>query len=201
MRITKGIKINHIYINNIMSSNILEELEKYKQSYYSENKKNVIFKKDQKMEVASKIATEFNIEELLMKTAYVIPGTNKIYIDYLVFKLYAHPTNYTRLVEYIQSMIPDCVRKYGAFECHLNLSTFTVSAAERYKQIAEIFNSVGLQNDTDYSNQLTHLYVYNTPSAIDHISKIIFYLIEPVLRNKIVLYTKSESVLLNPLPK
>lgn len=87
------------------------------------------------------------------------------------------------------------------FECHLNLSTFTVSAAERYKEIVEIFNVVGLQNDTDYSNQLTHLYVYNTPSSIDHISKIIFCLIEPALRAKIVLYNKAESALLNPLPK
>jgi len=184
-----------------MSSNILEELEKYKQSYYSENKKNLIFKKDQKMEVASKIASEFNVDELLKKTVFIIPGTNKMYVDYLVFKLYAHPTNYLRFVEYTQSLIPDCIRKYGTFECHVNLSTFTVSAAERYKEIVEIFNVVGLQNDTDYSIQLTHLYVYNTPSSIDHISKIIFRLIEPALRDKIVLYSKAESVLLNPLPK
>lgn len=184
-----------------MSSNILEELEKYKQSYYSENKKNLIFKKDQKMEVASKIASEFNVDELLKKTVYIIHGTNKMYVDYLVFKLYAHPTNYLQFVEYTQSLIPECIRKYGTFECHINLSTFTVSAAERYKQIVEIFNVVGLRNDTDYSNQLTHLYVYNTPSAVDHISKIIFCLIEPALRNKIVLYNKAESVLLNPLSK
>jgi hypothetical protein len=184
-----------------MSSNILEELEKYKQSYYSENKKNLIFKKDQKMEVASKIATEFNVDELLRKTVFIIPGTNKMYVDYLVFKLYAHPTNYVRFVEYTQSLIPDCIRKYGTFECHVNLSTFTVSAAERYKEIVEIFNVIGLRNDTDYSIQLTNLYVYNTPSSIDHISKIIFRLIEPELRDKIVLYSKAESVLLNPLPK
>lgn len=84
-----------------MSSNILDELEKYKQSYYSENKKNLFFKKDQKMEVASKIATEFNVDELLKRTVFIIPGTNKMYVDYLVFKLYAHPTNYVRFVEYV----------------------------------------------------------------------------------------------------
>ena len=183
-----------------MSSNILEELEKYKQSYYSENKKNLIFKKDQKMEVASKIATEFNVDELLRRTVFIIPGTNKMYVDYLVFKLYAHPTNYIRFVEYTQSLIPECIRKYGTFECHVNLNTFTVSAAERYKQIVEIFNTVGLQNDTDYTIQLTHLYVYNTPSAVDYISKILFRLIEPALRDKIVFYNKADSILLNPLP-
>ena len=183
-----------------MSSNIIEELEKYKQSYYSENKKNLIFKKTQKMEVASKIATEFNVDELLGRTVYIIPGTNKIYVDYLVLKLYAHPTNFLRFAEYAQSLIPECICKYGTFECHLNLNTFTVSAAERYKQIVVIFNAIGLQNDTDFSNQLTHLYVYNTPSAIDHISKIFFRLIEPTVRNKIVFYSKAESILLNPLP-
>jgi hypothetical protein len=153
------------------------------------------------MEVASKIATEFNVDELLRKTVFIIPGTNKMYVDYLVFKLYAHPTNYVRFVEYTQSLIPDCIQKYGTFECHVNLSTFTVSAAERYKEIVEIFNVVGLRNNTDYSIQLTNLYVYNTPISIDHISKIIFRLIEPELRDKIVLYSKAESVLLNPLPK
>jgi hypothetical protein len=77
-----------------MSNNLLDDLEKYKSSYYSENKKNVFFKKDQKMDMASKIATEFNLDDLIRKTIYIIPGTNQIYFDYNVFKMYAHPTNY-----------------------------------------------------------------------------------------------------------
>jgi len=182
-----------------MSDNLLNDLEKYKSAYYTENKKNVLVKKDQKMDMASKISTEFNLETLIQKTIYILPGTNEIYFDYNVFKMFAHPTNYLSFVNYTQALIAHCIQNYGAFMCHVNVNSFTASAAERYKGILELFNAISERNDTNYAPKMTKLHVYNTPSSLEHIYKLISGLIDPEVRSKIVFHNKAESTLLNPV--
>jgi hypothetical protein len=182
-----------------MSDNLLNDLAKYKSAYYSENKKNILFKKDQKMDMASKISTEFNLETLMRKTIYVIPGTNQIYFDYNVFKMFAHPTNYEIFVNYTQALIAHTIQACGLFECHVNISSFTASAAERYKGVLELFNRISERNDTNYAPSMTKLHVYNTPSSLEHIYKLISGLIEPDVRSKIIFNNKAESALLNPV--
>ena len=182
-----------------MSDNLLNDLEKYKSAYYTENKKNVLFKKDQKMDMASKISTEFNLETLIQKTIYILPGTNEIYFDYNVFKMFAHPTNYASFVQYTQALIVHCIQNYGTFMCHVNVNSFTASAAERYKGILELFNAITERDDTNYAPKMTKLHVYNTPSSLEHIYKLISGLIDPEVRSKIVFHSKAESTLLNPV--
>ena len=182
-----------------MSDNLLNDLEKYKSSYYSENKKNLFFKKDQKMDMASKIATEFNLDDLIRKTIYIKPGTNQIYFDYNVFKMFAHPSNYELFVKYTQALILHCIQTCGDFDCHVNVNSFTASAAERYKGVLELFNAISERNDTNYAPKMTKLHVYNTPSSLEHIYKLIAGLIDPEVRSKIVFHNKAESSLLNPV--
>jgi hypothetical protein len=182
-----------------MSDNLLGDLEKFKSAYYTENKKNVLFKKDQKMDMASKISTEFNLETLIQKTIYILPGTNEIYFDYNVFKMFAHPTNYATFISYTQMLIVHCIQKYGSFICHFNVNSFTASAAERYKGILELFNAITERDDTNYSPKMTKLHIYNTPSSFEHIYKLISGLIDPEVRSKIVFHSKAESTLLNPV--
>jgi len=182
-----------------MSDNLLNDLEKFKSAYYSENKKNVLFKKDQKMDMASKISTEFNLETLIQKTIYILPGTNEIYVDYNVFKMFAHPSNYLTFVTYTHALILHCIQTHGSFMCHVNINSFTASAAERYKGILELFNQVSERNDTNYAINMSKLHVYNTPSSVEHIYKLISGLIDPEVRSKIVFHNKAESALLNPV--
>ena len=182
-----------------MSDNLLNDLEKFKSSYYSENKKNVLFKKDQKMDMASKISTEFNLDTLICKTIYILPGKNEIYFDYNVFKMFAHPSNYLSFVTYTQMLIVQCIQACGSFVCHMNINSFTASAAERYKGVLELFNTITERDDTNYSPKMTKLHVYNTPSSLEHIYKLISGLIDPEVRSKIVFHNKAESALLNPV--
>ena len=182
-----------------MSDNLLNDLEKFKTAYYSDNKKNILFKKDQKMDMASKVSSEFNLETLMRKTIYVIPGTNQIYFDYNVFKMFAHPTNYLSFINYTQTLIVHSIKTYGSFVCHVNINSFTASAAERYKGVLELFNSITERDDTNYSPRMTKLHVYNTPSSLEHIYKLISGLIEPDVRSKIIFHSKAESALLNPV--
>ena len=63
-----------------MSDNLLNDLEKFKSQYYSDNKKNTIFKTAQKTDLANRVCDQFGLDELFARTTFVIPNTNKVYI-------------------------------------------------------------------------------------------------------------------------
>ena len=71
------------------STNIMDQIEQFKKDFYQTNGKNTFFKKTQKQECANLISKTFDINEMIRKTVYVIPGTNQIFFDYTIFKLYA----------------------------------------------------------------------------------------------------------------
>ena len=62
------------------SQNLVEQLEQYKNEYYNENTKNIVFKSNQKMDCAAKIAAQVSLEDLLSKTMFILPNTNKVFI-------------------------------------------------------------------------------------------------------------------------
>jgi 5'-3' exonuclease len=84
------------------NQNLVEQLEQYKNEYYSENTKNRIFKSKQKIDCAVKIAAQVSMDDLLSKSMYIIPNTKKVFIDYSIFKLYAHPGIYDKIINYIR---------------------------------------------------------------------------------------------------
>jgi hypothetical protein len=98
------------------NDNLANDLEKFKYKYYDENKKNVFFKKDQKMDLANKVCTEFDITQLINKTIYIISGTNKIYVDYTIFKLYANPSIFEIIITHVQDLSMRLIQEYGVFE-------------------------------------------------------------------------------------
>lgn len=175
-----------------MSDDILNDLNKFKDTYYSENKKKGIFnKKEQKYEVAKEILTKFDINLLLQKTAFIIPNTNKIFVNYQIFKQFACPDNYELFVKYVQNMIPLLIKQYGSFECHIDINTFTISAAERYKGIIQVFCRDVFE--ISFTEHLERIYVYNVPTMIDKISKILLKLIDKETKNKIALVNNEDS--------
>ena len=180
-----------------MSEDILNELNKFKNTYYSENKKAVFFnKKGQKYDIAKEVLTRFDINMLLQKTAYIIPNTNKLFVNYQIFKQFAHPENYELFVKFVQNKIPPIIDKYGSFECHIDIDTFTVSAAERYKGVIEVFCQDVF--DISFTKYLKYIYVYNVPSMIDNISLLLFKLIDKEIKDKIKLVSKSDSIQIIP---
>ena len=177
------------------SSNLLQELDNFQNTYYSQNGgKNTVFKKSQKFDCASQISNNFDIQLLLNNTIYIITDTNKIFIDYTVFKLYGHPDNYKLIIDRLFSLFSETINNYGFYECHINLNTFTITAAERYKDIIEIFCNECLQNQpTKYALFLSNMHIYNSPSMIDYISKMFMKYIEPTVRTKINIHNKNDS--------
>lgn len=175
------------------SAKLLDDIEKFKSTYYTENKKSFFFKKSQKLDCASKISNEFDINDLLSQTFVVMPNTNRVYLDYTVFKLYANPDNYHIIVEYVIKLFRSCIETYGSFECHFNLNSFTITAAERYKTAIELFCKECLKSETRYGSKLARMYIYYSPGVIDKFTTLFSHLIDPYIRDRFIIYSKEES--------
>jgi len=180
--------------------NLMNNIEQFKHTYYSDNKKNLFFKKNQKMELASKISEQFDIDILIQQTIHIVRDTNCIYINYPLFKIFANPDNYRKIIDHVLACLKNCLEKYGEFECHFNLSSFTISAAERYKDIIEMFCKECLKGETRYGPKVTKLYIYHSPGMIENLTNIFLHLIDPHVRTRIVLCGKEDSdTLINKL--
>jgi hypothetical protein len=174
----------------------INKITNLRNQYYSDSGKNIFFKNKQKMECATTICNSIGIEQIIDKTIYCLPNSNKVFFDYTIFKMYATPDNYDRIVTHALLQCRHNISNHGNFEIHINLNTFTVSACERYKDIIQIFCNECLRSNTRYSINLSKLIVYNSPNMIDSISRIILPFIDPIVRNKITLFSKSESDML-----
>lgn len=175
------------------STSLMEDIERFKTTYYTENRKSLFFKKSQKLDCASRISTEFDMNDLLSQTFVTIPNTNRVYIDYTVFKLYANPENYQAIVDYVIHAFRKCIETYDSFECHVNLYSFTITAAERYKTAIELFCKECLKSETRYGSKLARMYIYYSPGVIDQFTKLFSHLIDPYIRDRFVIYSKEES--------
>jgi hypothetical protein len=170
-----------------------KKIEELTNQYYTDNKKNLLIRSIQKMDCASQVTNQIGIDELIHKTIYLVPNTNNIFIDYTIFKTYAIPENYSKIVEYILKLFDYCIDNYGEYNSHVNLDTFTISAAERYKSIIECFLTHCISSNSEYSLKLKCLYIYNTPNTFQNISKILMKFIDPIVKKKFIFYDKKTS--------
>ena len=170
-----------------------KRIEELTNQYYSDNKKNTFFKSSQKMECAATITNQIGIDDLIRKTIYVIPNTNCVFMDYTLFKTYATPDNYNKIVGYILLLFDYCIANYGEYYAHVNLDGFTISAAERYKSIIECFLINCMSSESQYSLRLINMNIYNTPNTFNNISKMLMPFADPLVREKIVFYDKKCS--------
>ena len=172
---------------------IIDQMNELKNQYYVENDKNLFFKKKQKMKVASAISEKIDMSQVLAKTIYIIPDTNHVYFDYTLFKLYAHPSNYTLIVSYAVQLVNICVKKYGSYEMHLNLNTFSISALNRYRECIDLYLNESVKSSAEYYNLIACLHIYNTPAVFDTIADMLNKMIHPEVKRKVKKYNKTES--------
>lgn len=172
---------------------LMDKINRLQTDYYSKNGKNVFFKKTQKKECANEIANTFSTEHLINHTVYNITGTNKIYIDYTMFKVYATKDNYLEIIKRILELFKEAIDNYGNFEAHINLNSFTISSYERYKEIIPQFCKKCFNDPTRFSLLLSNIYIYHTPSIFDNISKICSGFMNENVGHRITLFNKSQS--------
>jgi hypothetical protein len=175
------------------NDDLLNQIKKLQNEYYATNNKNVFFKNMQKFDCASTIASHIDIEKLLQGCVFIIPNTNKIYIDYNVLKTFLEPSTYKRCVDYFIHLIEIVVKQYGSFESHTNMNSLTMSALQRYTEVIKIFLAECLTRETAFAKVNVKTVIYNFPNSFDHIYKILLPFIDPVVRAKTFIYTKSTS--------
>ena len=176
------------------SESLVDLMEKYKNHYYQKEVKNTFFKKSQKMDCARKMSEQFDLKDMIANTVYNIPNTNKILFDYNIFKLYANENNYQNVVDSVLALYDEVLKNYEKYEVHVILESFTISAAERYKDVIKLFCNTCMNSTTNnYSQKLNKMYIYYTPSMIDSISTLLKPFVDPIVFNCMVYYSKTES--------
>ena len=119
--------------NPLTESEMLQRIQEIQTGYYSENGKNRFFKNRQKNDIAQQVCTELDYERIIPLTIYVLPNTNKVFFNYPIFKTFGMPDNYGYCQYYLQDLISSKILcTYSTFEIHINLASFTISAAHRY---------------------------------------------------------------------
>jgi len=175
------------------TDSLVEMMEKYQQEYYQSQGKNMFFKKSQKQDCAKGVSQAFPLEEMINRTIFLLPQKNKLVFDYTVFKLYATSENYEAIIQRVIESYDLLLREYPTFEVHIILDGFTISAAERYKSVIQIFCNKCMTSETRYTQYITCMYLYYTPSMMESISALLKPFIDPDISQRIIMYSKVES--------
>jgi hypothetical protein len=181
--------------NDLAIDNIHEKINETVEEFYTANGKNIIFKSRQKKDCADYISNIYDMDDLLSNTIYMIPGKPYVYIDYTLLKLYINDDNYVHMIRKYQETFEECYSKNNHIEVHLNLDSFTISAAQRYKTYIETFANECMINGNGYSTLLSKFVIYNSPSMIDNIFIIVKHIVDKRLLNKIEIVNKKESAI------
>lgn len=164
-----------------------DQIAKLQEQYYHGTSKHRLFKNSQKLECANVVAQNMDITLLLNRCIYIIPNKNHIYIDYPKLKTFLCPLIYSQIIDYATQLANECINKHQVFSLHINLQSFTITAAQRYKEIIELFCNKCLKRGAQFQVQLQFIHLYNYPSIIPMLHKMFAPFIDDSARGKLVL--------------
>jgi hypothetical protein len=179
---------------NQNASELSQKMKEMEEQFYKENTRNMFFKKSQKQACATQVASQYSKQELFEKTFFIIGDTAGVFIDYALLKMYSHPDLNEEITHYVMNLFRNVIRKHGKFVVHMNLESFTVSAAERNIPLVRLFSKQCLDDkEFEYTQLLETWNIYNTPSVIEIIYKVLKYVIEPAAIAKIKTTSKADT--------
>jgi len=170
-----------------------DKIKQLQNEFYSKNPKHFLFKKQQKLDCATEISEKCDLNALLNNCIFIIPNTNSIFFDYTIFKLFANPANYNDIINHINELINYCIQYFERYNVHINLSSFTITAYERYKKLIMDFCTLCFQTQSNFSDRLTTMYIYNIPNMFDNIMALAAPFVDRSVQSKIVTYNKKNT--------
>lgn len=180
------------------NSDIVYKMEEMQENLYEKNGgKNFFFKNTQKKEIAKNISQNFDLTTLLNQSIYILPtqSNNEIYIHYPTIKLFIHDEIFEVIIDHLLSLYDECIIKYGNYNLNINLHGFTISAAERYKTIVNLFSKKCVEKYNHNNDKyIEKIRIFNTPSIIEYIVKMFKHLFPNNIDHKIEYYNKKDSV-------
>ena len=150
------------------SDQLFKQVNTLRDSFYEDNKKNIIFKSEQKNKLADKVCNTFDLQQMIQYTAYIIPCSNKIYFTYPLFKTYGNTDNCDTLCKYIKG--------------------FTVSACQRFFSAIKSL----IDGNKVLTEKMTKMCIYFTPGVIDQIKTMLYVVVQHILP-KVTFYSSTES--------
>jgi hypothetical protein len=170
------------------------EIEKTRTEFYADaGGKNTFFKKQQKYDCAKQVVSKISIDSLLARTCYILQNTNCVHIDYPFLKSYASPEIFDTIADYIIAQFQTVKDEYGELLVCLNFDGFTVSAAERYKVLIDVFCQKCFQRNTGFAPVVTQFVVYNSTNVVDAIKHIVWPFMEENVKATLLVVSKKDS--------
>jgi len=143
-------------------------------------------KNTQKLNCAQEVLNHFHLGDLLHKMAYIKGESRHIFFDYLIFKTFAHPSIYDTILDHVVALSQFCIQTHGRYNIHINIKSFTVTAAQRYNDLILKFFSICLQKDSIMVKNLDNIYIYNSPKMFESITRIFSNFIDDEIQSKII---------------
>lgn len=187
---------NHRSNNVLVSSemnDLQEKINKLRTNFTNDNKKGLFSSKQFKFDCANTVVKNIELETLLDSTLVLLQNSNHLFFDYTIFKTYATPEIYDKIMKYAIDKISYCINKYGSYEMHVNLNTFSVSAFHRYKTIIEAYSYECNTNHREFHDKIRTMHVYNIPTTIETISQLVGPMLPQIVRQKVIIYDKASS--------
>ncbi len=163
------------------------QLDEFKNKYKEKRPSFFTSKATNKIERAKYITNQIPLDQLLSNTFFILENTNRIYLDYPKLKLFATPDIYDKLLEHVTKLIQICVNIYGNVELHANLNTFSITAANRYKELIKKCCTHFFQSNSTYKNEITHIYLHNYPKIIPLLTTLFSGFVDDNSYDKIIL--------------
>ena len=167
------------------------KLDKLKNDFYKDNKKNTFIKNKQKLQCAEVIANNIDINTLLDNT-FIIKN-NKIIVQYPILKTYANYENFQILINKIFYIVNNLKLQYTTFELHVNMDTYTITAHERFKHMYNMFFELDRANNVVFCDKLINIVIYNSPSILSTLASFFTSLIKTDLSGKVKKITKKDT--------
>ena len=164
---------------------IQNKIQKLQDQYYSKNTKNYFIKKAQKDDCATHVTQHIDTAVLLEKTFSI--KDNGIYFEYQILKTFTNPSNYEQIVSYMIDLAKKYIQTHETFDLHINLKSFTITAAQRNKEIIQLFCKKCLQTDSIFYNHLNKLYLHNCPGIIQTLHSLFGGFADKDAKNKVVI--------------
>jgi len=168
------------------SDSILDKIDAIKNDFYSTNKKNILFKNQQKFECAESIIQNIDLN-MLFNTVICVNENNQMCFNYNVFKTIINPSVYMGLIHYIFKINEKILEVCTSYDVYIDLKGLTMTGVERYKDFVSLLSEQGKINGKNFLEKLNNVYLLNPPFMISNIGKILLPLVDKIVKDKIVI--------------
>jgi hypothetical protein len=167
------------------SSDILEKINALKDGFYSENKKNILFKNQQKFDCANTIVQTIDLDVLFNTIIQV--KENTFFFNYNIFKTIITPMVYMKFISFIFEINAKTLKDYLTYDVIVDCKGLTMTGVERYKDFISLLSLQGQKNEQNFLQKVTRIMIINPPFMVSNIGKILLPLMDKGVKDKIVI--------------